>query len=90
VLVNARLFCPKSGRDEKGGLFIEDGLIVDLGPHVGAAARPGADIVDCGGHLLIPGLIDMQITTGEPGEEHRETLATASRSAAAGGVTTMI
>jgi dihydroorotase len=90
VLVNARLFCPKSGRDEKGGLFIEDGLIVDLGLHVGAAARPGADIVDCGGHLLIPGLIDMQITTGEPGEEHRETLATASRSAAAGGVTTMI
>ncbi len=90
VLVNARLFCPKSGRDEKGGLVIEDGLIVDLGPHVAAAARPGADVVDCGGHLLIPGLIDMQITTGEPGEEHRETLATASRSAAAGGVTTMI
>ncbi|MGF1619706.1 MAG: dihydroorotase [Rhodomicrobiaceae bacterium] len=90
VLVNARLFCPKSGRDEKGGVVIEEGLIVDLGPHIGAGARPAADIVDCEGHLLIPGLIDMQITTGEPGEEHRETLATASRSAAAGGVTTMI
>ncbi|MBX2806697.1 MAG: dihydroorotase [Hyphomicrobiales bacterium] len=90
-LVNARLFCPKSGLDEPGGLRVEEGRIADAGPHI--RPSPGADeleMIDCGGHLLIPGLIDMQVSTGEPGEEHRETLATASRAAAAGGVTTII
>jgi dihydroorotase len=90
-LVDARLFCPKTGRDEPGGLLIEDGLIADLGPHITPGAESaGIKTVNCGGHLLIPGLIDMQVSTGEPGEEHRETLATASRAAAAGGVTTII
>jgi dihydroorotase len=71
--------------------MIEDGLIADKGSHI---RQPGGEddveTIDCGGHLLIPGLIDMQVSTGEPGEEHRETLATASRAAAAGGVTTII
>jgi dihydroorotase len=90
VFVNARLLCPESGRDERGGLFTEGGAIVDLGPHVGAQSVKAAEVVDCDGLLLIPGLIDMQVSTGEPGEEHRETLATASRGAAAGGVTTIV
>lgn len=90
-LVNARLFCPKSGLDEIGGLVIEEGMIADIGPHIrGDAGENDDETIDCGGHLLIPGLIDMQVSTGEPGEEHRETLATASRAAAAGGVTTII
>lgn len=90
-LVNARLFCPRNARDEIGGLMIEGGLITDIGPHVQPLDSPHEiETIDCGGHLLIPGLIDMQVSTGEPGEEHRETLATASRAAAAGGVTTII
>ena len=47
-------------------------------------------MVDCQGHIVAPGLIDMQVFTGEPGAEHRETLHTASRAAAAGGVTTIV
>ena len=90
ILVNARLLCPMTGRDEKGGLLIENGLIADLGPHITGADQYDAEIIDCENHLLTPGLIDMQVSTGEPGEEHRETLATASRAAAAGGVTTII
>lgn len=92
VLINARLMCPATGRDEIGGLRIENGVIADLGPHITAASAStsAANVVDCGSHLLSPGLIDMQVSTGEPGEEHRETLATASRAAAAGGVTTII
>jgi dihydroorotase len=90
VLVNARLFCPKTGRDEPGGLFTEGGIIVDLGPEIDASSHRGAEVIDCEKQLLIPGLIDMQVSIGEPGEEHRETLATASRGAAAGGVTTII
>lgn len=90
-LINARLVCPASGRDEAGGLLIEDGLIKDIGPHLRQNAPGGAvQPFDCRGHVVCPGLIDMQVFTGEPGEEHRETLASASRAAAAGGVTTMI
>lgn len=90
-LVNARLFCPKSGLDAAGGLMIEGGLIADIGPHIQNVDNADeVETIDCGGHLLIPGLIDMQVSTGEPGEEHRETLATVSRAAAAGGVTTII
>jgi dihydroorotase len=47
-------------------------------------------VFDCKGLVLLPGIIDMRVFTGEPGNEHRETLATASEAAAAGGVTRMI
>jgi len=90
VLINARLIDPESGRDEPGGLLIEGDLIADLGPHLRRNAPKGAKVIDCRGNAVIPGLIDMQVFTGEPGLEHRETLASASRAAAAGGVTTMI
>lgn len=90
ALINARLIDPASGRDEPGGLLIEDDVIADLGPHLRRNAAEGAEVIDCGGHVLAPGLIDMNVFAGEPGFEHRETLATASRAAAAGGVTTMI
>ncbi len=90
ALINARIFDPASGRDERGGLVIEGGIVADLGPHLHRNAPSGSQVIDCQGHLLCPGLIDMQVFTGEPGNEHRETLKTASRAAAAGGVTTMI
>jgi dihydroorotase len=90
AFVNARLIDPASRRDEPGGVLIEDGLIADVGPHVAAGSMGDAETVDCQGYLLAPGLIDMMVFTGEPGHEHRETLATASRAAAAGGVTTIV
>ena len=90
VFINARLIDPESGRDEAGGLLIEDGLIASLGPQLRRNAPNGAKVIDCRGNIVMPGLIDMQVFTGEPGLEHRETLASASRAAAAGGVTTMV
>lgn len=90
AFINARLVDPASGRDEPGGLVVEAGAIADLGGHLRRNAPSGASVVDCHGHMLAPGLIDMQVFTGEPGQEHRETLKTASRAAAAGGVTTIV
>jgi dihydroorotase len=90
VFINARLVDPDTGLDEPGGLLVEDGKIVDLGLHLRRNAPEGCAIYDCQGHLLCPGLIDMQVFTGEPGQEHRETLKTASYAAAAGGVTTIV
>jgi dihydroorotase len=90
ALVNARLIDPATGRDQVGGVLIADGRIADLGPGIAAGAAGDAQEIDCAGHVLAPGLIDMLVYTGEPGHEHRETLATASRAAAAGGVTTIV
>jgi dihydroorotase len=74
----------------KGGLLIEGDTIIAAGKDVIAANVSGAEVQDCKGKLLLPGLIDMRVFTGEPGSEYRETLASASEAAAAGGVTTMI
>lgn len=89
--VNAHLVDPAQGFDGKGGLVVADGRIIAAGPKVKASnAGTGTPVVDCKGKLLCPGFIDMRVFTGEPGNEHRETLASASEAAAAGGVTTMI
>jgi dihydroorotase len=91
ALVNARLIEPASERESHGGVLVRDGVIAAIGPQVQAGALPAdADIHDCGGLILSPGLIDLCAFAGEPGAEHRETLRTASEAAAAGGVTTLV
>ncbi len=90
VFINARVIDPASGRDEPGGVLVRDAEIADFGGHLRRNAPDGARVIDCKGHLLAPGLIDMQVFTGEPGQEHRETLKTASHAAAAGGITTIV
>lgn len=87
AFVNARLLDPASGLDTVGVLVVEGTRIVALGP----AIQPpeAARIVDCAGLCLAPGLVDMRVAVGEPGEEQRETILSASRSAAAGGITAL-
>ncbi|PVE23151.1 dihydroorotase [Microvirga sp. KLBC 81] len=85
---NARLVDPDTGREDKGGLLVRDGVIQDLGPQLSEAAD--ADVIDCGGQVLSPGLIDMRAFIGEPGGPYRETLKSAGEAAAAGGVTTVV
>ena len=91
ALVNARLVDPVRETEERGGVLVIDGIIRDFGPQVAAAALPPhAHIIDCSGDVVAPGLIDMCAFVGEPGAEHRETIATATAAAAAGGVTTIL
>jgi dihydroorotase len=73
-----------------GGLLIEGESIIAVGKDVTAANVAGAEVHDCKDKMLLAGLIDMRVFTGEPGSEYRESLASASEAAAAGGVTTMI
>ena len=91
LFLNAHLLDHANGLNIKGGVLVDDSRIVAVGPQVtNANASPGVAVTDCKGHILTPGFIDMRVFTGEPGNEHRETLASASLAAAAGGVTTMI
>ena len=89
--INAQIVDPSQKLEVKGGLLIENGRVTAIGNKV-TKDIVGSDIevTDCKGAVLVPGLIDMRVFTGEPGTEYRETLASASEAAAAGGVTTMI
>ena len=83
----ARLLDPESGLDAPGDLLIEDGRIAAVG---GNLAETDAEIVDCAGLCLAPGLVDMRVQLREPGAEHMESIASGGQAAAAGGVTTMV
>ncbi len=89
--VNARLLDPASGLDAPGALLTEGEAIADFGPNLFQDGVPdGIEVIDCRGCCLAPGLVDMRVQLREPGEEHKETIATASRAAAAGGITSMV
>jgi len=91
LLANARVVDPSRDLDTVGDVLIADGVIREAKKGIGAAGVPeGTDVVDCRGKLVAPGLIDMRAFIGEPGAGYRETLASASQAAAAGGVTTIV
>lgn len=89
--LNARLLDPATGLDVSGALLVEDGRIADFGAHLFRTGAPSVnEVVDCRGKCLAPGLIDVRVQLREPGEEHKETIASASQAASHGGVTTMV
>jgi dihydroorotase len=76
-----------AGRMVAGELLIRDGKIADFGGSLGTP--DGAEIIEAEGAILMPGLVDMRASLGEPGYEYRETIASAAQAAAAGGITTI-
>ena len=91
LLANARVIDPSRDLDFPGDLLIADGVIREAKKGIDAAGVPeGTEVIDCRGMIVAPGLIDMRAFVGEPGAGYRETLASASQAAAAGGVTSII
>ncbi|MGB0625550.1 MAG: dihydroorotase [Alphaproteobacteria bacterium] len=93
--INARVIDPASGLDAgatpQGGVLTDGARIVAIGPDIFASGTPtGAEIIDCAGAVLSPGLVDMRVDFCEPGNEHKEDIESGSRAAAAGGVTAVI
>jgi dihydroorotase len=89
-IYNARLLDPASGLDETGAIFVDRGKVKDIAIGQTSAHADVKVAIDAGGQCLAPGLVDLRVKTGEPGVEQRETLATASRSAVAGGITSFV
>jgi dihydroorotase len=77
---------PASGHDGVADVLVEDEQIAAVGT---AAGRAGAEVIDCDGLVLSPGLVDLHAHLREPGFEHKETVETGSRAAAAGGYTAL-
>ncbi|MEZ8221673.1 dihydroorotase [Candidatus Fervidibacteria bacterium JGI MDM2 JNZ-1-D12] len=71
-------------RDEGRGT--RDGRILTVAENIIAE---GAEVIDCAGKFVVPGLVDMHVHFREPGEEHKETIATGSAAAVTGGFTTV-
>jgi dihydroorotase len=91
VFKNVRIIDPSRNLDELGAIVVKDGVIIASGKDALNEAVPaGATVRDCNGLVAAPGLVDARVHIGEPGAEHRETIESASRAAAAGGVTSII
>lgn len=87
LLKNAILIDPEAKSETNGWLLIKAGIIADIG----TKNPPKSDkVIDCGGLHLAPGIVDIGVKIGEPGERHKESFRTAGAAAAAGGVTTMV
>jgi dihydroorotase len=88
---NARIVDPSRGLDEIGAVIVDGEKIAAAGAqHLNQGAPEGATIIDCAGKAILPGLVDGRVFIGEPGAEYRETIASASVAAAAGGVTSLV
>jgi dihydroorotase len=86
-ITHARVIDPASRRNAIGDLFVRDGVIV---PSLPMAARRRAKKIDARGWVACPGLVDIHVHFREPGQTHKETIATGTRAAAAGGFTTVV
>ena len=84
---NARVIDPAAKRDGPGDVFIRDGRFV---ASLSAAEKKRAKKIDAAGLVACPGLVDIHVHFREPGQTHKETIATGSRAAAAGGFTTVV
>ncbi len=89
--INARIIDPATRLDKDGQLLTIGDKIADFGENIFGDKLPeDAQIIDCGGNVLCPGLIDIQVHFREPGQTHKEDLASGSKSAVAGGITTVV
>lgn len=85
LLRGGRVIDPVNGRDEVGDVLLKDGRVAGVGGGLGTP--DDARVIDVAGMIVCPGLIDVHVHLREPGQEHKETIATGARAAAAGGFT---
>lgn len=86
-LRNGRIIDPVNGRDGIGDIIIDQGRIAAVRMGKKGGQLKSARQVDCSNKWIVPGLIDMHVHLREPGEEYKETVASGTRAAAAGGFT---
>ena len=87
---NAHLLDPATGRDKPGDLLVRDGRIAAIEAPGGFTGLAIQDTIDAASLVLAPGLIDIHVHLREPGQTYKETIATGTRAAAAGGFTTVV
>ncbi|MDA2932304.1 dihydroorotase [Nitrospinae bacterium AH-259-F20] len=89
LIEGGSLVDPASGLDGDLDLLIEDGRVAAVGPGLRGELADGVDVLDAAGCVVAPGLVDVHVHLREPGFEYKETIASGTRAAAAGGFTTV-
>lgn len=87
LIKNGRVIDPANNRDEIADVYIKDGKIDRIGA---AIESNGAQVIDAKGRIVSPGFVDLHVHLREPGFESKETIATGTRAAAAGGFTSVV
>ncbi len=91
LFVNARIIDPSQNMDQHGDVLVTRGRIEKIGKDLPRDnLHKSCKIIECRGLILAPGLVDSRVFIGEPGGEHRETIKTAGKAAASGGVTSLV
>ncbi len=91
IIQNGHLVDPSQNIDHPIDILIKNGKIADLAPKSQQTGAPdGTRIINASGLHILPGLVDARVYVGEPGDEYRETISSASIAAAAGGITSFI
>lgn len=91
VFQKARIIDPSRAIDEVGTVIVENGQIIAAGKEALNQGVPeGAEVINAQNKAILPGLVDARVFVGEPGNENRETIASASQAAAAGGITSFL
>ena len=85
LITNGRVVDPSRGIDQVLDLLLRDGVVAQLDERI--AAPKGAEVVDAEGLVVAPGFVDLHCHLREPGFEYKETVATGTAAAAAGGFT---
>ena len=86
LIKNGRIMDPANQRDEKGDLLVADGKIAEIGKTIRTQAD---EVIDAAGKVVVPGFVDMHVHLREPGREDKESIASGTRAAAAGGFTSV-
>jgi dihydroorotase len=87
LIKGGRVVDPTQNMDDTLDVLVENGLIKEIGK--GLSAPEGAETIDAAGKYVVPGLIDMHVHLRDPGLEYKEDIASGTRSAAAGGFTSV-
>ena len=86
MIRGGRAIDPANGLDARRDVLLRDGVIAEIGEHLEAA---DAEVLDASGAIVAPGFVDMHVHLREPGQTHKETIATGSAAAVAGGFTSV-
>ena len=91
ALINGNIIDPVNKKIEKGSLLINEKLIEDFGSHIITEdIKEKYEIINCENLYICPGLVDIRVQIREPGLEHQETIKSISKSAASGGITSLV
>lgn len=90
LIRGGRMVDAATDTDKKADIYLEDGVIVEIGEKLALKDKKNDRVIDAKGCLVLPGLIDLHVHFRDPGQTHKEDIETGSKAAARGGVTTVV